>query len=175
MPQHLPNRTLLVEGAKISRAMHFNEGYAQRCPYKHVKAEQTRGRTPARSPSEGGKGSGKVCSIRRVLARTGRTAYSCTRTPVRLSRPGDGDKGGKPRSPSSKRRRPSKKRGKSAEKAAACCLSTTATLTGVSLPPSGTRFALAARKGEANKRDHWVVDENKGTCARIHQKFRACL
>ena len=86
-----------------------------------------------------------------------RTAHSCTRTPVRLSR------------------RPSKKRGKSAEKAAACCLSTAATLTGVSLPPSGTRFALAARKGEANKRDHWVVDENKGTCTRIHQKFRACL
>ena len=33
---------------------------------------------------------------------------------------GDGDKGGKPKSPSSKRRRPSKKRGKSAEKTAAC-------------------------------------------------------
>ena len=79
------------------------------------------------------------------------------------------------RSPSSKRRRRSKKRGKSAEKAAACCLSTTATLTGVSLPPSEARFALAVRKGEANKRDHWVVDEHKGTCARIHQKFRTCL
>ena len=44
---------------------------------------------------------------------------------------GDGDKGGNPRSPSSKRRRPSKKRGKSADKTAACCLSSTATLTGV--------------------------------------------
>ena len=30
-----------------------------KCPYKHVKAEQTRGRTPPRSPSKGGKGSGK--------------------------------------------------------------------------------------------------------------------
>ena len=114
------------------------------------------------------------CSIRRVLARTARTAHSCTRTPVRLSRPRVME-GWKEKITVIQRRRPSKKRGKSAEKAAACCLSTTATLTGVSLPPSEARFALAARKGEANKRDHWVVDEHKGTCTRIHQKFRTCL
>ena len=50
-------------------------------------------------------------------------------------------------------------RGKSADKKAACCLSSTATLAGVPSPHSDIRFALAARKGDANKRDHWVVDE----------------
>ena len=35
-PQHLPNRTLPAEGAKISRAMHFNEGNAQRTTSAHT-------------------------------------------------------------------------------------------------------------------------------------------
>ena len=46
---------------------------------------------------------------------------------------------------------------------------------GCASPPFGTRFALAAHKGDANKRDHWVVDEHRGTCTRIHQRFRTCL
>ncbi|CAE6915907.1 unnamed protein product [Symbiodinium sp. CCMP2592] len=83
---------------------------------------------------------------------------------------GEGGKGGKPRSASSKLRRPSKKRAKSSEKTAACCLSSSAALTGVSLHDTASRHALAARKGDATKRDHWVVDEHKGTCTRIHQK-----
>ena len=39
-----------------------------KCPYKHVKVEQTRGRTPPRTPSKGGKAQGKA-----VKARTRRT------------------------------------------------------------------------------------------------------
>ena len=161
-----------------------------KCPYKHVKAEQTRGKTPPRSPSKGGKGSGKGGKGKE---KKGTSKIPCLFYPKGTCKngkncpfmhkdaspsvpaKGDGDKGGKPRSPSSKRRRPSKKRGKSADKKAACCLSSTATLTGAPSLHSGTRFALAARKGDANQRDHWVVDEHKGTCARIHQGFRTCL
>ena len=88
-----------------------------------------------------------------------------------------GDKDGKQRANSpAKRRRPSKKRGKSAEKKATCCLSANATLTGEpSNHAEGVKFALAARKGEAGPRDHWVVDEDKGVCVRVHQKFRTSL
>eukprot|EP00439_Symbiodinium_sp_Y106_P048859 s4496_g6.t1 len=53
-------------------------------------------------------------------------------------------------------------------------LSSSATLTGEPFLNAGARFALAASKGDATKRDHWVADERKGTCTRIHQKFRGC-
>ncbi|OLQ11620.1 hypothetical protein AK812_SmicGene4496 [Symbiodinium microadriaticum] len=91
--------------------------------------------------------------------------------------PAKGDKDGKQRANSpAKRRRPSKKRGKSADKKATCCLSANATLTGEpSNHAEGVKFALAARKGEAGPRDHWVVDEDKGVCVRVHQKFRTSL
>ena len=99
--------------------------------YKHVKAEQTRGRTPPRSPSKGGKGSGKggkggdkkdTSKIPCLFYPKGtcKNGKSCPfmHKDASPSVPAKGDaKGGKPRSPSSKRRRPSKKRGKSAEKA----------------------------------------------------------
>ena len=155
-----------------------------------MKAEQTRGKTPPRSPSKGGKGSGKggkgkekkdtskipCLFYPKGTCKNGKNCPFMHRdASPSVPAKGDGDKGGKPRSPSSKRRRPSKKRGKSADKKPACCLSSTATLTGAPSLHSGIRFALAARKGDANKRDHWVVDEHRGTCTRIHQRFRTCL
>ena len=88
---------------------------------------------------------------------------------------GDGDKGGKPKSPSSKRRRPSKKRGKKCGEDGSMLNFVHSHPHGCASPQPGARFVLAARKGDANKRDHWVVDEHKGTCTRIHQKFRTCL
>ena len=160
-----------------------------KCPYKHVKAEQTRGKTPPRSPSKGGKGSGKggkgkekkdtskipCLFYPKGTCKNGKNCPFMHRdASPSVPAKGDGDKGGKPRSPSPKRRR-SKKRGKSADKKATCCLSSTATLTGEPSACSNTRFALAARKGEAFQRDHWVVDERKGTCTRVHQKYRSCL
>ena len=46
-----------------------------------------------------------------------------------------------------------------------------ATLTGMTIVAEGSKFALAARKGEADPRDHWAVDEDTGICVRIHQKL----
>ena len=155
-----------------------------------MKAQQTRGRTPPRSPSKDGKGSGKggkgkdkkdTSKIPCLFYPKGtcKNGKNCpfTHKDASPSVPAKGDsaKGDKPKSPSSKRRRTSKKRGKSTEKAAACCLSSVATLTRVPMPHAEKRYVLAARKGAANQRDHWFVDEHKGTCARIHQKFRRCL
>ena len=64
--------------------------------------------------------------------------------------------------------RPSKTRGKCVNKKAACCIRSSATLTGEPSRCHGHKLALAARKGEAIPRDHWVVDEEKGSCVRIH-------
>ena len=161
------------------------------CPFEHVKADPSRGRTPPRSPKRGrpssagsGKGSGKDKDKSKIPCifypkGTCKNGKNCPflHKDASPSVPAKGDKDGKqrPNSPA-KRRRPSKKRGKSADKKATCCLSADATLTGEpSSSAEGVKLALAARKGEAGPRDHWVVDENKGTCVRVHQKFRTSL
>ena len=185
--RHL-SQLLLAGEAKTSRAMRFSGGNAPRvtsAPTSMSKPNRHEGELPrGHHPKEkGGKGKDKkdTSKIPCLFYPKG-TCKNCKNCPFMhkdaspfVPAKGDGDKGGKSRSPSSKRRRPSKKRGKGAEKTAACCLSPAATLMGVSSLQSRVRFALAARKGDANKRDHWVVDERKGTCTRIHQKFRTCL
>ena len=161
------------------------------CPFEHVKADPSRGRTPPRSPKGGrpgsagsGKGSGKDKDKSKIPCifypkGTCKNGKNCPflHKDASPSVPAKGDKDGKQRANSpAKRRRPSKKRGKSAHKKATCCLSANATLTGEpSNHAEGVKFALAARKGEAGPRDHWVVDEDKGVCVRVHQKFRTSL
>ena len=192
-PQHHQNPALLAEGAKTSRAIRFNEGNAPRvtsAPLSMSRSNRREREFPPRTPSKGGKSSGKdgkgkdkkdTSKIPYLFYPKG-TCKNDKNCPFMykdanssIPAKGDGDKSGKPRSPSSKCRRPSKKRGKSAEKMAACCLSSIATLTSVPSPQPGAHFALAAHKGDTNKRDHWFVDEHKSTCTRIYQKFRICL
>ena len=161
------------------------------CPFEHVKADPSRGRTPPRSPKGGrpssagsGKGSGKDKDKSKIPCifypkGTCKNGKNCPflHKDASPSVPAKGDKDGKQRANiAAKRRRPSKKRGKSVDKKAACCLSADATLTGEPfVADEGVKLALAARKGEAGPRDHWVVDEDKGTCVRVHQKFRTSL
>ena len=150
-----------------------------------MKADPSRGRTPPRSPKGGSAGSGKRSGKDKDKSKipcifypkgTCKNGKNCPflHKDASPSVPAKGDKDGKQRANSpAKRRRPSKKRGKSADKKATCCLSADATLTGEpSSSAEGVKFALAARKGEAGPRDHWVVDEDKGVCVRVHQKFR---
>ena len=171
----------------------FQRGKCQRgknCPFEHVKADPSRGNTPPKSPKGGrpnsaGKGTGKDKDKSKIpclfypkgTCKNGKNCPFLHRD-ASPSVPAKGGKGdGKQRANSpARRRRPSKKRGKSADKKAACCLSTNAALTGEPLAQAeGVKFALAARKGEAGPRDHWVVDEDKGICVRVHKKFRTSL
>ena len=65
---HPLSQQLPAGGARTSRATHFNGESAPEetsALNKHVKAEQTRGKTPPRSPSKGGKGSGKAVKAKR--------------------------------------------------------------------------------------------------------------
>ena len=159
------------------------------CPFEHVKADPSRGRTPPRSPKGGrpgsagsGKGSGKDKDKSKIPCifypkGTCKNGKNCPflHKDASPSVPAKGDGKQRANSPA-KRRRPSKKRGKSADKKATCCLSANATLTGEPYDHAeGVKFALAARKGEAGPRDHWVIDEDKGVCVRVHQKFRTSL
>ena len=155
---------------------------ADKCPYKHVKVEQTRGRTAPPEPHpKAEKAQEKavkartrrtllkshVCFTQRVLARMVRIVRSCTRTLVRLSRlRGMAIKAGSPglRHPSAGA--PARREARVRRRRQHAALPS---------PQPGVRFALAARKSDANKWGHWVVDEHKGTCTRIHQKFRTCL
>ena len=139
------------------------------CPFEHVKADPSRGRTPPRSPKGGrpdsagsGKGSGKDKDKSKILCifypkGTCKNGKNCPflHKDASPSVPAKSDKDLKQRANSpAKRRRPSKKRGKSADKKATCCLSADATLTGEpSSSAEGVKFALAARKGEAGPRD----------------------
>ena len=159
------------------------------CTFEHVKADPSRGRTPPRSPKGGrpgsagsGKGSGKDKDKSKIPCifypkGTCKNGKNCPflHKDASPSVPAKGDGKQRANSPA-KRRRPSKKRGKSADKKATCCLSANATLTGEPYDHAeGVKFALAARKGEAGPRDHWVIDEDKGVCVRVHQKFRTSL
>ena len=192
--EHLhPLRQQLLAGeARISRATHFNGESAPEETSAHTSMSRPNKhaeKLPLGPHPRGGKGSGKggkgkekkdtskipCLFYPKGTCKNGKNCPFMHRdASPSVPAKGDGDKGGKPRSPSPKRRR-SKKRGKSADKKATCCLSSTATLTGEPSACSNIRFALAARKGEAYQRDHWVVDEHKGTCTRVHQKFRSCL
>ena len=159
----------------------------QNCPFEHVKADQSRGRTPPKSP-KGGRG-GSAGSEKRGKGKdksktpcffypkdTCRNGKNCPflRKGASPSVPAKGDKDGKQRAPSPAKRRPSKKRGKSADKKAACCLSSNATLTGEPSAAVPTKFALAPARA---KPVPGIIGSLTRTRAhvRIHQKFRTSL